>query len=53
MNERYIVVIDDTIVGQFSQLKDAEIFMHITAVHSDEGDKIHLYQIKETIEVLT
>lgn len=47
----YIVVIDDTIIGQFSQLEQAELFQHITALHSDAGDKIHLYQIMQTIEV--
>lgn len=52
MKENYIVVFDDTIIGQFSQLEQAEIFQHITALHSDEGDKIHLYQIKKTIEVV-
>ena len=51
MNERYIVVIDDTIVGQFKQYDQALLFQHITALHSDAGDKIHLYQIMQTIEV--
>lgn len=51
MKENYIVVIDDTIIGQFSQLEQAELFQHITALHSDAGDKIHLYQIMQTIEV--
>ena len=52
MNERYIVVFDDNIIGQFSQLEQAELFQHITALHSDKGDKINLYQIKQTIEVM-
>lgn len=51
MNERYIVVIDDNIIGQFSQQDQALLFQHITALHSDAGDKIHLYQIMQTIEV--
>lgn len=50
--ERYIVVFDDDdIIGQFSQLEQAETFQYITAIHSDKGDKIHLYQIMKTIEV--
>lgn len=49
--ERYIVVLDDDIIGQFSQLEQAETFQYITAIHSDKGDKIHLYQIMKTIEV--
>ena len=47
----YIVVFDDAIIGQFSQLEQAELFQRITALHSDKGDQIHLYQIKKTIEV--
>lgn len=47
----YIVVFDDTIIGQFSQLEQAKTFQYITALQSDKGDKIHLYQIMETIEV--
>lgn len=47
----YIVVFDDTIIGQFSQLEQAELFQHITALHSDAGDKIHLYKIVQTVEV--
>lgn len=49
--ERYIVVFDDDIIGQFSQLEQAETFQYITAIHSDKGNKIHLYQIMKTIEV--
>lgn len=51
MKERYIVVFDGDIIGQFSQLEQAETFQYITAIHSDKGDKIHLYQIMKTIEV--
>lgn len=51
MNGIYIVVVDDTIIGQFSQLEQAQLFQHITALYADKGDKIHLYQIKQTIEV--
>lgn len=48
----YIVVFDDTIIGQFSQLEQAELFQHITALHSDVGDKIYIYQIMRTVEVV-
>lgn len=51
MNEKYIVVVKDTIIGQFKQYDQAELFQHITALNSDSGDKIHLYQIVQTIEV--
>lgn len=52
MKERYIVVFDGDIIGQFSQLEQAKTFQYITALQSDKGDKIHLYQIMETIEVV-
>lgn len=51
MKERYIVVFDGYIIGQFSQLEEAKTFQYIIALQSDKGDKIHLYQIMETIEV--
>lgn len=51
MNEKYIVVMDDTIIGHFKEYDKALLFQHITALHSDVGDKVHLYQIKQTIEV--
>lgn len=51
MKERYIVVFDGYIIGQFSQLEEAKMYQYITALQSDKGDKIHLYQIMETIEV--
>ena len=51
MKEKFIVVFDDNIIGQFSQLEQAETFQYITAITSDKGDKIHLYQIMKTIEV--
>ena len=52
MKEKYIVVADGYILGQFSQLEEAEMFQKITALHSDKGDVIYLYQIKESIEVV-
>lgn len=52
MKGLYIVVADGYILGQFSQLEEAEMFQKITALHSDKGDVIDLYQIKETIEVV-
>lgn len=51
MKEKFIVVFDGDIIGQFSQLEQAKMFQYITALQSDKGDKIHLYQIMETIEV--
>lgn len=47
----YIVVLDDNIIGQFSQLEQAELFQRIAALQSDKGDQIHLYQIRKTVEV--
>lgn len=52
MNRPFIVVTDDEVIGEFSQLEGAEFFCHYVALHSYVGDKISIYELKQTIEVL-
>ena len=51
MKEKYIVVFEDEIIGQFSQLENAKLLQYITALHAGNGDKVYLYEILTTIEV--
>lgn len=52
MNNRYIVVENDEIVGEFSQLEQADLFMKIRGLRADAGDKIYIYELNQYIEVL-
>lgn len=52
MNEKYIVIVNDDIVGHFAEYDQALLFQHITAYHSSAGDKIYLCRIEQMIEVI-
>lgn len=52
MMRRYIAVQDDNVIGEFSQLEEAEFFCQYVALYSYAGEKVHIYELKQTIEAM-
>lgn len=47
----YLVIKENQVIGEFSQLEDAELFQYIVALHSNEGEEIHVAQTLNCMEV--
>lgn len=51
MKQKYLVIYEDTVIGEFSEKEDAKTFFMITAAFGDKGDQYYLAEITEGVEI--
>lgn len=51
MKREYLVITDDQVIGEYSQLEDAQMYQYIVALRSNQGDKIYVAKILNCMEV--
>lgn len=52
MNAKYLVILNDQVIGEFTQLEDAQMYQYINALGGDEGDKYYIAKRISCMEVV-
>lgn len=51
MKQKYLVIYEDTVMGEFSEEADAKAYLMILAAFGDKGDQYYLAEITEGVEI--